>query len=244
MPAAKAPDANGPSVLVVEDHYQTAETIQIYLDAAGYAATVLHDGQQALSLLKNKPFDLIILDILLPGIDGRTLLDWIRERMNTPIIMLTSLSSESARIAGLNSGADDYMVKPFSPKELIARVKARLRNTQQDNDSTYLNHTLDCGPITIEQGIRQAYKHDIEITLTPSEFDLLAIFIGAPDRVFGRGELVERVFGFNHEGSEKTISSHIFNLRRAIEADPSDPRLLKTVFGVGYRFDAKGEDKQ
>ncbi|MBL4790618.1 MAG: response regulator transcription factor [Kordiimonadaceae bacterium] len=242
MPAAKAPEADGPSVLVVEDHRQTAETIQIYLDAAGYATTVQHDGQQALTLLQQQSFDLIILDILLPGIDGRTLLDWIRERMNTPIIMLTSLSSEAARIAGLNSGADDYMVKPFSPKELVARVKARLRNTLQASDFKDKNHILRCGPINLEPGKRQAFKNKSEITLTPSEFDLLVIFMSAPDRVFGRGDLVERVFGFNHEGSEKTISSHIFNLRRAIEIDPSEPRLLKTVFGVGYRFDANGED--
>jgi len=230
-----SPTETGLHILVVEDHRQTAETIELYLKNAGYQVTLVHDGAEGLRLAQNEPFDLLVLDILLPGADGRTVLERLRDASDVPVIMLTSRGSERDRCAGLNSGADDYMVKPFSPKELVARVGARLRSRQQALPSA----PLKCGPFRLDPNARRAEMSGTPLALTPTEFNLLAIFVAAPDRVYSKGDLVERLFGFNHEGSEQTIASHVFNLRRAIEKDPKNPALLKTVFGVGYRLESQ-----
>lgn len=223
-----------PDILVVEDHLETAATIELYLENVGCCPLVLHDGIGALKAIEEIDFDLIILDIMLPGLDGRSLLERLRESSDIPVILLTALGTENQRLEGFNLGADDYVVKPFSPKELVARVKARLRNKAAQH-----SNILSEGPLKLYPEERRVICGNKPFALTPTEFDILATMMASPRRVFTRGDLIARVFGYDHEGDEKTISTHVYNLRSALEAVMPGRALVHTVFGVGYRFDAK-----
>jgi len=221
-------------VLLVDDDEKTLATVTLYLEHAGFEVVTAGDGVSALALARSDPPpDLIVLDLMLPGLDGFEVCRQLREEPSAvPIIMLTARSSEEDRLEGLDLGADDYVVKPFSPRELAARVRAVLRRMPGTGDVT----PLRVGPLVIDLARHEVTMRGESVALTPREFRLLEVLARAPGRAFSRAELVERAFGADSEALERTIDAHIVNLRRKVEEDPSRPALVETVFGVGYRL--------
>jgi DNA-binding response OmpR family regulator len=220
------------SVLVVDDEPSVRDVVVRYLRQAGYATLEAGDGNEARSLLEHEMPSLVVLDLMLPGIDGLSLCRWIRERSETPVIMVTALGEESDRLTGLELGADDYLTKPFSPRELVARVKAVLRRSSPPATV----EPIEFGDVVIDPVRREALKAGSPLRLTTLEFDLLWFLASTPDRVFDRGELMERVWGYTSELDTGTVTVHVRRLRAKIEDDPSQPRHLETVWGSGYRF--------
>ena len=221
-------------ILIVEDDPRTAEIVRLYLDRDGYNVTAVHDGRAGLDAVQSEPPDLVILDLLLPGMDGLELCKAVRRECRVPIIMLTALSTEQDKLAGLDLGADDYVTKPFSPRELTARVRAVLRRTGDNPEGsqpplTYLGLSLD-----LDRHILQV--DGAEAHLTPTEFRILAALMREPERLFSRSQLVEKALGYDYEGMDRTIDVHILNLRRKIEADPNSPKYIRTVYGMGYKL--------
>jgi DNA-binding response OmpR family regulator len=224
------------SILVVEDEPSIAEVISLYLKRAGFQVTLVSDGQAALAELGQRLPDLVILDIMLPGVYGFGIMRWLRDRSDVPIIMLTSRREESDRIAGLEMGADDYVVKPFSPQELVSRVRAVLRRTR-GSGAAEVNAPLEFADIRIEPQTRLVRVRGSEITLTVKEFELLYYLARHPRQVFSRDQLLEAVWGLSDFIDPSTVTVHIRRLREKIESDPSNPTHLLTVWGVGYRFE-------
>lgn len=230
---------SSPRLMLVEDDEDIARLVALHL--ADINATVHHcnRGDEALEQALAKPWDLIILDLRLPGISGLELCRTLREKGNyTPVLMLTAKSSELDRVLGLELGADDYLTKPFSPLELVARVKALLRRvalTQRSADADQKT-PLQQGPFRICTESHTVTVRDEPVELTSREFDLLLHFARQPGRVFKRAELLDEVWGYGHEGYEHTVNTHINRLRRKIEVDPGEPEHVVTVWGVGYRF--------
>ena len=219
-------------VLVVDDDAKTVELVKLYLNRDGYKVLTAYDGVEALRLAREGHPDLIVLDIMLPGMDGFEVCRTLRLESDVPIIMLTARTTEQERLTGLGLGADDYVTKPFSPREVAARVRAILRRLSGER-----------GPEEIKQGELTVnfLKHDASLAgrphnLTTVEFKLLGAFIKEPGRVFLRAELIEKALGYDFEGFDRTIDVHILNLRRKLESDPSHPRYIKTVYGAGYKF--------
>lgn len=228
---------NPKTVLVVDDEEHLLSVVKAYLIRNGFQVLTARNGREALSLALKKSPDLILLDLMMPEMDGLEFLRRYREDCQTPVIMLTARVDESDKVIGLELGADDYVTKPFSPRELIARVRAVLRRNGQDDPGT--------NPLRIKGVVLDPLSHTVEVSeqrvdLTPSEFDLLAIFMAAPGRVFSRMELLDRLQGAALEGCERTIDVHIKNLRAKIEPVPQIPRYIKTVYGVGYCFTSAG----
>jgi DNA-binding response OmpR family regulator len=226
------------TVLVVEDDANVAEVLTRYLRREGYEVTCLDDGLAALELALADPPDLAVLDIMLPGMTGLELCRRLRAEMDVPIIMLTALGEEADRVVGLELGADDYVTKPFSPREVTARIKAILRRCSPGvvaapEDSA----PLVAGDITIDPRTREAEARGVPLTLTALEFDLLAFLARHPREVFTREQLLDHVWGFQVADSS-TVTVHVRRLRQKLEADPGHPAHLKTVWGVGYRFEA------
>ncbi len=222
---------NGEKILVVEDESKIAEIVRAYLVKDGFRVTVAETGQKAISLLKNG-FDLIILDLMLPDMDGEDICVTIREDSDLPIIMLTAKSEEDERIKGLGLGADDYVVKPFSPRELVARVKALLRRAGGASGTLGFNK----GDLVIDSLRFEVSKKGRQVVLTPTEFKLLQCLAGHPGQVFTRLQLVNVILGYDFEGYDRTIDAHIKNIRHKIEDKQRDPSYIKTVYGVGYKF--------
>jgi DNA-binding response OmpR family regulator len=220
------------SVLVVDDEPSVRDVVVRYLRQEGYATLEAGDGEEARSLLEREMPSLIVLDLMLPGIDGLSLCRWIRERSETPVIMVTALGEEGDRLTGLEVGADDYITKPFSPRELVARVKAVLRRSSLPTTV----ERIEFGDVVIDPLRREALKAGTPLRLTTLEFDLLWFLASNPDRVFDRGELMECVWGYTSELDTGTVTVHVRRLRAKIEDDPSRPRHLETVWGSGYRF--------
>jgi len=219
-------------ILVVDDDAQTVSAIRLYLERDGFDVAVAADGREALKLASATPRpDLIVLDLMLPGMDGLEVCRRLRSHSDVPIIMLTARSTEEDRLEGLELGADDYVVKPFSPRELTARVHAVLRRVPGADGPP-----IRVGPVTIDAARHEVTVHGTRVGLTPREFRLLEVLARAPGRAFTRAELVERAFGTDSEALDRTIDAHVVNLRRKIEADPGRPALIETVFGVGYRL--------
>ena len=224
-------------ILVVEDDQKTAELVKLYLERAGYTVDVSYDGLHALAKAKEEPPDLIILDIMLPGANGLDVCRRLRLESDVPIIMLTAKVSESDRIQGFAVGADDYVVKPFSPRELVARVQAVIRRSSDD--------PLMRGPtqitrekLTVNFSRCEAQLGGTTLKLTPTEFRLLTVMMAEPGRVFSRGELIHKALGVDYEGFERTLDVHILNLRRRLkEADPSGDQYIKTAYGMGYKLE-------
>jgi DNA-binding response OmpR family regulator len=221
---------DGRHILVVEDEAKIADLVKAYLEREGFRVSVAPDGEKALSILK-KGFDLIILDLMLPDIEGEEICTTIREDSDIPIIMLTAKSDEEDRIKGLGIGADDYIVKPFSPREVVARVKALLRRVQGKRPYSFNN-----GDLIIDASRFQIKKAGINVVLTSTEFKLLRHLAEHPEQIFTRLQLVNVVLGYDFEGYDRTIDAHIKNIRHKIEDDPRNPLYIKTVYGVGYRF--------
>ena len=201
----------------------------------GYHVITAHEGNEALRLARESHPDLIVLDIMLPGIDGFEICRKLRTESSVPIILLTAKTTEQDRIAGLDIGADDYVTKPFSPKELAARVRAVFRRTQDDALQSGPEE-LKLGNLTINFVKHEAYLDTKALNLTPVEFKLLGVLIREPNRVFSRTQLIEKVLGFDFDGFDRTIDVHILNLRRKLEPDASRPNFIKTVYGSGYKF--------
>jgi len=221
-------------ILVVEDEMQIARLVRDYLEHAGFEVVVAGDGETGLASARGSKPDLVILDLRLPGRDGLDVAREIRGRSNVPIVMLTARGEESDRIVGLELGADDYVVKPFSPKELVARVRAVLRRSESARaDGPDVLRALD---VEVDVGRRRISVAGRHVDLTPTEFELLRAFVREPGRVFTRSQLLDAVHGVAFESYERAIDAHVKNIRRKIEPSAGHPRYLLTVHGVGYRF--------
>ena len=222
-------------ILLVEDEKNIRDAVATYLERAGYWVTPAADGQEAVDAFSLHQFDLVILDLMLPRLPGEKVCRIIRDTSDVPIIMLTAKGEVEDRIVGLELGADDYLIKPFSPRELVARVRALLRRAHIDSEPQ--REVLDFGGLTIDLNGHKVLVNDEEVDLTASEFKLLTTLSRYPGRVYSRMELVEKVLGYDFEGYERTIDSHVKNLRAKIGDDPRNPRWIYTVHGVGYRFE-------
>lgn len=230
------------SILIVEDEEKVSQIIRAYLEREGYRVRIAANGASALEEIRKNPPDLVILDRMLPKVSGDFLCTQIRQAGEIPILMLSALTTEDDRIFGLQIGADDYLTKPFSPRELVARVMALLRRAGKKEEKTGLL-SFDGGKLIIDP-LRYEVKRDGEIVnLTPTEFQLLLVMATHPGQVFRREQLLEKIQGSTFEGYERTIDAHIKNLRQKLEASPAKPVYIKTVFGVGYKFAPEEEPK-
>jgi DNA-binding response OmpR family regulator len=221
------------TILVVDDERRLVSLVESYLTREGFHVVSAANGLEALDVAQREKPDLIILDIMMPEMDGYEFMRQHRLEHDTPIILLTAKVDDDERVIGLEVGADDYVTKPFRPRELMARVRAVLRRTGHAEPSVRLLRALD---ITLDRDQRIVNLADKFIDLTPSEFDLLAALMSAPGRVYSRLDLLDILQGVRYEGYERTIDTHIKNLRAKIEPDPRSPRYIETVYGVGYRF--------
>ena len=222
-------------ILIVEDDLKTSNLLKLYLRQAGYKAEIANDGYTGLDMARRMQPDLIVLDLMLPNLDGLDICRLLRMETNVPIIILTAKSTEDDVLRGLELGADDYIAKPFSPREVVARVKTVLRRVQESS-MTGPQKELTFGELIINLTRHEvAIKGDV-VHLTPKEFKLLETLAKEPGRAFSRLELVERAFGYDYEGLERTVDAHVMNLRKKIERDHTNPNYVETVYGVGYRF--------
>lgn len=221
------------SVLIVEDEIKVVEVVKAYLQNAGFDVSFALLGSAAINALKEKKFDLIILDLMLPDISGEEICATIRKTSSVPIIMLTAKSSEDSKINGFNIGADDYLIKPFSPRELTARVKAVLRRFSYEDEG----HLSDFnGGLTIDYQTPAIYKNGSEVTLTPNELKILLFMSRNPNRCYSREQLIENAFGASFDGYDRAVDSHIKNIRQKIEDNPKSPKYIQTQYGFGYKF--------
>jgi DNA-binding response OmpR family regulator len=224
-------------VLLVDDDENIVKLVSMYLEKDGYRVDSANDGRDALTLFRRTKPDIVVLDLMLPEIDGLSVCRTIREQSEVPIIMLTARTTENDKLVGLDQGADDYVTKPFSPRELLARVRAVLRRAPGDDSS---------GPVELRHGdlvlnLREhvAYVRGEQVPLTPTEFSLLQSMMRSPGQAFTRGQLIERAFGHDFEGFERNVDVHINSLRKKVEPQPGEPSYIKTVYGVGYKLDAR-----
>ena len=223
------------TVLIVEDDPDTVNLVRLYLRRDGYKVLSAPDGREGLKLAQDAGPDLVVLDLMLPGMDGLEVCRELRRDSNVPIIMLTARVEEEDRLEGLNLGADDYVTKPFSPRELAARVRAVLRRTTRDAAEEGPLR-LVVGDITVDLEKRTVQSGEDRVKLTPTEYRLLVLLMREPGRTFSRDQIIDRVFGYDFDGFDRTVDAHVSNLRSKVEADPDKPRYLQTVYGVGYRF--------
>jgi DNA-binding response OmpR family regulator len=228
------------TVLVVDDEPQIVRLVRAYLEEAGFRVVTASDGQEALYVARHEKPDLVVLDILMPRMDGLEFTRRIRSERNVPIIMLTARADETDRIVGLEMGADDYVTKPFSPREIVARVRAVLRRAQAQPE---LPPVLHVGSLVLDRTTHRVTVSGRPVDLTPTEFGILEVLMTTPGRVFSRAELLETVQGIAFEAYERTVDVHIKNLRRKVEPDPAHPRYVLTVRGVGYRLAQELEDE-
>jgi len=224
-------------ILIVEDEEKIASLLCDYLEEAGFRTSTQNNGDRVIAQIKKEPFDLILLDIMLPGKNGLELCREIRQFSNIPIIMITARVEEIDRLLGLELGADDYICKPFSPREVVARVKVIFRRLQAEPPA----QNLVIGPISLDDVTHRVMIDNRVLNLTPNEFGLLKIMMRQPNRVFSRSELINRVQGYEFEGYDRTIDSHIKNLRKKIDQKLPGQEIISTVYGVGYKFNASSD---
>ena len=222
-------------ILVVDDEPKMVKLVRTYLEAAGFKVVVAYDGQEALTVFRHEQPDLIVLDLNLPAIDGLDVSRTIRRTSGVPIIMLTARVEETDRLIGLELGADDYVLKPFSPREVVARVRAVLRRSMGEAGPAQ-PQVISVGDLTLDLGRRESRLAERRVELTTVQFDLLAVLARRPGQVFTRMQLLDAVQGEAFEGYERTVDAHIKNLRRALGDNSRDPRYILTVRGVGYKF--------
>jgi len=222
----------GKRVLVVDDDVKTVELVKLYLNRDGYRVFTAYDGVEALRLARESHPDLVVLDLMLPGIDGLQICRTLRSDSDVPIIMLTAKTTDQDKLTGLDLGADDYVTKPFSPKELAARVRAVLRRLPGERGPEQITH----GELTVDFLKHEASLAGRPLNLTTVEFKLLGILVKEPGRVFSRAKLIEKALGYDFEGFDRTIDVHILNLRQKLEPDPKHPEYIKTVYGAGYKI--------
>lgn len=222
----------GKRVLVVDDDVKTVELVRLYLKRDGYQVLTAYDGIEALRLARESSPDLIVLDLMLPDMDGLEVCRILRHESDVPIIMLTAKTTDQDKLTGLGLGADDYVTKPFSPKVLVARVLAVLRRLPRERGP----EEIKCDELSMNFTKHEAWFAGRPLNLTSVEFKLLGVLAKEPGRVFSRARLIEEAFGYDFEGFDRTIDVHILNLRRKLEPDANHPRYIKTVYGVGYKF--------
>ncbi|HLR20905.1 MAG TPA: response regulator transcription factor [Tissierellaceae bacterium] len=222
-------------ILVVEDEKNISNVIKAYLEKENYNVVTAFDGQEAMDIFEREKIDLIILDLMLPKISGEEVCNRIRSTSDIPIIMLTAKSDEDSRVEGLTMGADDYVVKPFSPRELVSRVKALIRRTYKTS-SLSNNKLIFSGDLKINLDKFLVTKNNTKIDLTTNEFKVLSILASNPSVVFSREQLIDQAFGIDYKGFDRTIDTHIKNIRQKIEDDPRKPKYILTVYGMGYKF--------
>ena len=228
--------ARPPRVLVVDDEAAIRDIVRRYLTAEGFEVAEAADGKDALDRLRALEPDLVVLDVLMPGIDGLEVLRRLRASSDVYVIMLTAKAEEVDKLVGLAVGADDYLTKPFSPRELVARVRAVLRRGRDASAPSPAGDVERFDGLTIETGRREVRVDGVVVELTALEFDLLAALAASPGRVYSRRQLLERIWGWDHVGDERVVDVHVRNLRRALGDDATDPSFVGTVRGVGYRF--------
>jgi two-component system response regulator BaeR len=219
-------------ILIVEDDKKIADLLKDYLEQVSFDVSILSDGDSAVSEVRSNPPDLILLDIMLPGKDGMTICREIRTFSNLPVLFLTAKIEEIDRLLGLELGADDYICKPFSPREVVARVKAVLRRSHPEPGE----EKLIAGPIILRPASHKASINNTDLHLTPNEFELLKVLMAQPDRVFTRSDLVSKIQGYDFDGYDRTIDSHIKNLRKKIDKFLKGQMVIRTVYGIGYTF--------
>jgi len=222
----------GKRVLVVDDDAKTVELVKLYLNRDGYRVLTAYDGVEALCLARESHPDLIVLDLMLPGIDGLEVCRILREESEVPIIMLTAKTTDQDKLVGLDLGADDYVTKPFSPRELAARVRAVLRRLPGERGPVEIKH----GELTVNFSKYEASLAGRRLNLTPVQFKLLGVFIKEPGRVFNRAQLIEKALGYDFEGFDRTIDVHILNLRRKLNLGIKHSINIETVYGAGYKL--------
>lgn len=227
------------NILVVEDEVNISDVIVAYLEKEDFNVFKAYDGEKAMELFGDEDIDLIILDLMIPHLSGEEVCKRIRSTSNVPIIMLTAKTEEDDKITGLSMGADDYVSKPFSPRELVGRVKALLRRSYQYNSepSNILSFNDDDLQVDIDK--MEVKKSGEEINLTSNEFKILLQLASHPGQVFSRDQLIEASFGYDYEGFDRTVDTHIKNIRHKTEDDPKSPKYIQTVYGVGYKFDPR-----
>ena len=222
-------------ILVVDDDEKTVDLVKMYLQRDRYEVLTASDGRLALEVARQRHPDLIILDWMLPTLDGMDICRILRSESEVPIIMLTAKSTETEKLTGLEQGADDYLTKPFSPRELVARVRVVLRRMAQKQEPEFIA-PLHLGNILVDFIAHEALRNDEPLHLTPKEFKLFETLAREPGRAFSRSDLVAQVFGMDYEGLERTVDAHMMNLRKKIELQPDQPEYLLTVYGVGYKL--------
>ena len=222
----------GKSVLVVDDDAKTVELVKLYLNRDGYRVLTANNGNDALQIARDSHPELFVLDLMLPGISGLDVCRTLRAESDVPIIMLTALTTDDDRLTGLDLGADDYVTKPFSPRELAARVRAVLRRLPGERGPEKIEH----GALTVNFLKHEAFLEGKPLNLTPIEFKVLGALVKEPGRVFSRAQIIEKALGDDFDGFDRTIDVHILKLRRKLEPDPHNPRYIKTIYGAGYKL--------
>jgi two-component system alkaline phosphatase synthesis response regulator PhoP len=225
-------DVSGKKVLVVDDDIKTVELVKLYLNRDGYRVLTANNGNDALQIARESHPELIVLDLMLPGISGLDVCRTLRAESDVPIIMLTALTTDDDRLTGLDLGADDYVTKPFSPRELAARVRAVLRRLPGERGPEKIEH----GALTVNYLKHEAFLEGKPLNLTPIEFKVLGALVKEPGRVFSRAQIIEKALGDDFDGFDRTIDVHILKLRRKLEPDPHNPRYIKTIYGAGYKL--------
>lgn len=224
------------NILVCDDEKDIVNSLNIYLTAEGYTVQCAYNGKEAIALAESCNFHLILLDIMMPIIDGITALSAIRERSNVPIILLTAKSEDTDKVLGLNLGADDYITKPFNPIEMLARVRSQLRRYTQLGGSTSLSESIRIGTIVLDDSAKTVTVDNDPVSLTPTEYEILKLLMKNPGKVFPPREIYVKVWNDAPYGSENTVAVHIRHLREKIEINPAEPRYLKVVWGQGYKM--------
>jgi DNA-binding response OmpR family regulator len=227
------------SVLIVDDDVKLVTLLKTYFDKDGFLTYTANDGLDALNVVREKKPDIMVLDLMLPGMDGWDVCKRLRRDNDIPILMLTARDEESDRLIGLEIGADDYVTKPFSPKEVVARTKVILRRTYRE---VIQKEPIKAGSLIVDLERHQVMHGEQVVDLTPTEFKLVEVLAGNANKVFSRLQLVEQIQGYSFEGYERTVDAHIKNLRRKLEKNPKEPEYIQTVYGVGYKFAGDSHD--
>ena len=223
-------------VLIVEDDPHTRELVRVYLDREGHDVLTAENGIDGLRVAREEAPDIILLDLMLPGMDGRDVCQSLRVESDVPIVMLTARVQEGDRLEGFDLGADDYITKPFSPREVVARIRAVLRRAARDRqDEERQMGELAIGDVRVDLRNRSVTSGEADVKTTPTEFRLLTLFAKEPGRVFTRDQIIERAFGYDYDGFDRTVDVHVSSLRRKLEATNGGKRIIHTVYGVGYR---------
>ena len=226
-------------LLLVDDDPDLLYTLQKYLQQAGYSTVTANNGKSAIDMFETEKPEAALIDVMMPELDGFEVVKKIRSISAIPIILLTARSDETDKIVGLELGADDYVTKPFSPREVVARLKAIMRRGNQNQQEKTSKITINA--ITADKNTRSVMRDDSHIQLTKTEFDILITLMESPEQVFTRDQIIDRVLGYTYEGFERTIDAHVRNLRKKIEPDANNPVYIKSVFGVGYKIESSGK---